>query len=115
MSERGDIPALKDILEAISRVQRYVGTMSLSEFLENTEKQDAVARNLGVIGEAVKKISAEFRRKHSRIEWMQMAGFRDKLVHDYYGVNLKILWDVIHEKLPGLKDQVTKLLDESAK
>ena len=44
-----------------------------------------------------------------------MAGFRDKLVHDYYGVNLKILWDVIHEKLPGLKDQVTKLLDEAAK
>ena len=66
MSERGDVPALKDILEAISRVQRYVGTMSLSEFLENTEKQDAIARNLGVIGEAVKKISPEFRRKHRK-------------------------------------------------
>ncbi|OFW15632.1 MAG: hypothetical protein A3H29_18225 [Acidobacteria bacterium RIFCSPLOWO2_02_FULL_67_21] len=114
MSERGDVPALKDIVEAINRVQRYIGTMGLSEFLENTEKQDAVARNLGVIGEAVKKISPEFRRKHSEIEWTQMAGFRDKIVHDYYGVNLKILWDVILEKLPGLKDQVTTLLDEAA-
>ena len=75
MSERGDVPALKDIVEAINRVQRYIGTMGLSEFLENTEKQDAVARNLGVIGEAVKKISPEFRRKHSEIEWTQMAGF----------------------------------------
>lgn len=112
MSERGDVPALKDILEAIARVQRYIGTLSLSDFLENTEKQDAVARNLGVIGEAAKKISPEFRRKHKDIEWTQMAGFRDKLVHDYYGVNLKILWDVIHEKLPGLKEQVTKLLEE---
>lgn len=114
MSERGDVPALKDILEAIRRAQRYIGTMSLSEFLESTEKQDAVARNLSVIGEAVKKISPEFRRKHEEIEWTQIAGFRDKLVHDYYGVNLKILWDVIQEKLPGLKDQVTKLLDEAA-
>lgn len=112
MSERGDVPALKDILEAIARVQRYVGTMSLAEFLQNTEKQDAVARNLGVIGEAVKKISPGFRRAHDEIEWTQIAGFRDKLVHDYHGVNLKILWDVIHEKLPGLKDQVTKLLEE---
>ena len=82
-SDRGDVPALKDILEAIRRVQRYVGTMSVSEFLENTEKQDAIARNLGVIGEAVKKISPEFRRKHPEIEWTQMAGFRDKLVRDY--------------------------------
>ena len=114
MSERGHIPALKDILEAISRVPRYVGTMTLADFLENTEKQDAVARNLGVIGEAVKKISPEFRRTHHEIEWTQIAGFRDKLVHDYYGVNLQILWDVMHEKLPGLKDQVTKLLDETA-
>jgi uncharacterized protein with HEPN domain len=106
MPDRGDAPALKDILEAISRVQRYIGTMSLTDFLENTEKQDAVARNLGVIGEAVKQITPEFRRKHDQIEWTQIAGFRDKLVHDYYGVNLMILWDVIPEKLPGLKDQV---------
>lgn len=101
MSERGDVPALKDILEAIGRVQRYIGTMSLSDFLENTEKQDAIARNLGVIGEAVKKISPEFRRKHEEIEWIQIAGFRDKLVHDYYGVNLKILWDASRRSLLG--------------
>ena len=113
MPERGDVPALKDILEAITRVQRYIGRMSLANFLEHTEKQDAVARNLAVIGEAVKKISPEFRRKHNEIEWIQIAGFRDKLVHDYYGVNLKILWDVIQEKLPGLKDQVTELLEEA--
>ena len=57
MPDRGDVPALKDILEAIRRVQRYIGTTSLTDFLENTEKQDAVARNLAVIGEAVEQIS----------------------------------------------------------
>lgn len=95
MSERGDVELLKDILEAIGRAQRYTETMSLSDFIENTETQDAVARNLVVIGEAVKKISPEFRRNHPDIEWTQIAGFRDRLVHDYHGINLKIVWAVI--------------------
>lgn len=112
MSERGDVPALKDILEAIGRVQRYVGTMSLSDFMGNTEKQDAVVRNLEIIGEAVRSVSPEFRRKHNDVEWGQIAGLRDKLIHHYFGVNLKIVWDVVQEKLPGLKKQVADLLHD---
>jgi uncharacterized protein with HEPN domain len=66
MSKRGTIPALKDILEAIERIQRYIGSMSQSEFLQQTEKQDAVVRNLEIIGEAVRNFSSDFRERHSR-------------------------------------------------
>lgn len=110
MSKRGIVPSLKDILEATDRIQRYVGTITLAEFLANSEKQDAVVRNLEIIGEAVRNIPPEFRKKHSDIAWSQIAGFRDRLIHQYFGVNWTILWDVVQEKLPTLRRQVEDLL-----
>ncbi len=110
MSKRGIVPSLKDILEAIDRIQRYVGTMSLAQFLANSEKQDAVIRNLEIVGEAVRNIPPEFREKHDDIAWSQIAGFRDRLIHQYFGVNWTILWDVVQAKLPTLKGQVEGLL-----
>lgn len=112
MSKRGDIPALKDILEAVTRIERYVGPMSLAEFMDDTQKQDAVIRNFEIIGEAVKNISADFRRKHKDIEWNQIAGFRDKLIHQYFGVNRMIVWDVIKNRLPPLKKSVEDILGD---
>ena len=76
MSSRGDVPALKDIVEAISRVERYIGTATLAEFVANTEAQDAVLRNLEVIGEAVKNLSPDFRQEHADVEWSRIAGLR---------------------------------------
>jgi uncharacterized protein with HEPN domain len=110
MSRRGIVPSLKDILEAIDRIQRYVGAISLAEFLANSEKQDAVVRNLEIIGEAVRNVPPEFRETHGDIAWNQIAGFRDRLIHQYFGVNWTILWDVVQEKLPMLKRQVEELL-----
>lgn len=89
--------------------------MGLDEFLNNTEKQDAVVRNFEIIGEAAKGLPAEFRNTHKHVEWTEMAGFRDKLIHHYFGLNLKILWDVVQHKLPGLRDQVEELLSDEAK
>lgn len=112
MSKRGIVPSLKDMLEAVDRIQRYVGAMSLGEFIANSEKQDAVVRNFEIIGEAVRNIPPDFRKKHRDIEWSQIAGFRDRLIHQYFGVNWTILWDVVQNRLPELKEHVERLLQE---
>lgn len=110
MGKRGDLPALKDIIEAVDRIQRYIGEMTLGEFLANTEKQDAVVRNLEIIGEAVKNLSAELREKHADVEWAKIAAMRDRLVHHYFGVNWMILWDVVQERLAPLKTSTVDIL-----
>jgi uncharacterized protein with HEPN domain len=112
MSKRSTNAALKDIREAIERIQRYVGTLSLDGFLTNTEKQDAVVRNFEIIGEAAKSLPSEYRKKHKHVEWSEMAGFRDKLIHHYFGLNLRILWDVVQQKLPQVYEQIGQLLGD---
>ncbi|MHA1839455.1 MAG: HepT-like ribonuclease domain-containing protein [Candidatus Ranarchaeia archaeon] len=72
--------------------------------------QDAVIRNLEVIGEAVKHIPKEFQNKHSTVNWRKIAGLRDILIHAYFGVDLDIVWDVIENKLDPLEDEIRKLL-----
>lgn len=89
MSKRGDVELLKDILESSNRIQRYVGSFTLAEFMADTQAQDAIVRNLSIIGEAVKNLSAEFREQHQEVEWARIAGLRDKLVHDYFSLD----WD----------------------
>ena len=85
--------------------------MTYSEFLADKKTQDAVVRNVGIMGEAAKKISAEFKRKHKDIDWKAIAGTRDKVVHEYFGVNWSILWDVVKNKLPQLKEQLERASD----
>jgi uncharacterized protein with HEPN domain len=111
MSKRTTVAALTDIREAIDRIQRYTSGLKVDEFLDNTEKQDAVVRNFEIMGEAVRHIPPEFRKRHAQVEWTEMAGFRDKLIHGYFGLNLRILWSVVEDKLPALRQQVDALLE----
>jgi uncharacterized protein with HEPN domain len=114
MSKRGDVESLKDILESANRIQRYVGSSTLAEFMANTQAQDAVVRNLSIIGEAAKNLSTEFRKRHEEVEWAKIAGLRDRLVHDYFSLDWDILWDVVQTRIPRMKGQVAKVLDEAA-
>lgn len=114
MSKRRDIDLLRDILESANRIQRYVGRLTFAEFLADTQAQDAVVRNLSIIGEAVKNLSAEFREQHEEVEWAKIAGLRDKLVHDYFSLDWDILWDVVQTRIPALEDQVAALLPDQA-
>ena len=88
---RGDKDFLYDILEASKRILEYTKGLRYEDFVNNTEKQDAVVRNIEIIGEAVKKLSGDFKNTHKVIEWQNIARMSDRLIHFYFGVNLEIV------------------------
>ena len=106
MSERIDKDFLSDIKEAMRRTNSYTENLSYEEFLEDIKTQDPVIRNVEIIGEAAKNISEELRKKYQEIQWKDMAGVRDKLIHHYFGVNLDIVWTAIKEEFPGIILQI---------
>jgi len=106
MSARPDSAYLADIQEAIRRIVGYTARMSYEQFHNDDRTQDAVMRNLEIIGEATKNISTSFRKRHSGIPWKQMAALRDRLIHHYFGVNLDIVWNVITEELTEVAGRI---------
>ncbi|OQY03611.1 MAG: hypothetical protein B6I25_07865 [Planctomycetales bacterium 4572_13] len=109
MSVRRDSDYLFDIQEAIRRVAEYAGEFSYEQFRKDTRTQDAVIRNLEIIGEATKGLSASFRKQHTDIPWKQMAAMRDRFIHHYFGINLDIVWGVATEELPAVAEQIETL------
>lgn len=109
MSVRRDSDYLFDIQEAMRRIAEYARELSYEQFREDTRTQDAIVRNLEVIGEAAKGLSASFRKKHTYIPWKQMAAMRDRLIHHYFGINLDIVWGVVTEELPTVAEQIESL------
>jgi len=100
-----------DILSAIAEVQEFTRGMNYQVFIRDRKTINAVIRSLEIMGEAAKRIPEEIRNKYPDIPWKRMAGMRDKLIHEYAGVDLETVWDVITEELPPLKP----LLEKSAK
>ncbi len=96
-----------DILSSIQEIEDFSEGMSLEEFVKDKKTVNAVIRSLEVMGEAVKKIPSKIRDKYSEIPWKYIAGMRDKLIHEYHGVDLEIIWEVIEKKFhlsnPNLK------------
>ncbi len=104
---------LEDILEAILKIRRFTSGFTLETFSKDSKTLDAVVRNLEVIGEAVKKIPETVRQKYADVEWKKISGLRDILIHEYFGIDVEIVWDVIQNKLPVLETKLQLLLKES--
>ena len=103
---------LEDILESIERIEKYTKGKTLKEFLDDYEKQDAIIKRLEIIGEAVKNIPAEVKKKHSKIPWKDITGMRDVLIHEYFGVIMERVWDTAKNDIPKFKKQITELLEK---
>lgn len=112
MSKRGDREFLLDIKEAIKRIGEYTDEMSYEVFLRDIKTQDAVVRNIEIIGEAVKNISSGLKEKHKDISWKDIAGMRDKIVHYYFGIRWELVWSVVNDKLPALLTKIGTMIKE---
>lgn len=110
MSKRVDRDLLSDMQEAIRRIGNYTEGMAYQTFLEDTRTQDAVIRNLEIIGEAAKRVSTDLQRSYPCIPWKAMAGLRDRLIHHYFGINLDIVWHIATAELPEVAGQLEAIL-----
>ncbi len=103
---------LEDILAAIENIEKYTVDMSLESFRSDTKTQDAVVRNLEIIGEAVKRIPDSVRHKYPDVEWRPAAAMRDFLIHEYPEIDVEAVWDTIKSDLPSFKDGVKRCSNE---
>jgi len=102
---------IEDIIIATDQAIMFIEDMEYDSFVKDDKTNSAVMRKLEIIGEAVKNISANIKKKHTEIPWKDMAGMRDKLIHEYFGINLKRVWKTVKEDLPDLKEKIEKLRD----
>jgi uncharacterized protein with HEPN domain len=101
---------IEHILTSIKRIQSYISKVDQTSFLDDFITQDAVVRQLEIIGEATKRVSQDFRQKNPDIPWSDMAGMRDVLIHDYIDVDLEIVWKTASESIPRLKSLLKDLI-----
>src|SRR3989337_3602233 len=101
---------LDDILTSVNKIQTYVGDTSYEALLVNEMKLDAIVRNFEIIGEAASNIPAEIRDKYPFVEWRKISDFRNVLAHEYFGIDYKIMWDIIKNKLPNLRQDIKTII-----
>ena len=109
MSKRDPSVLLDDIRSSIKKIQRYTTGLDEASFLADEKTIDAVIRNLEIIGEAAKQLPAQFKSQYPAIRWPQLAGMRNRIVHDYAGIDLKLVWNILQTAIPELTRQIAEL------
>lgn len=112
MSKRKDIDLIQDINECITRIKSYTESLDYSSFAGDFKTQDAVVRNLEIIGEAAKSLSDEIKKNYPEIPWRNISGTRDKLIHDYFGVNIDIVWNIAKKEIPNLLPIIGSIMND---
>ncbi len=110
MSKRDNFILLEDIAEAIEKVLKFTKTMNYEAFVADDKTQDAVYRNFEVIGEAANQISEDFKNTYPEIEWKKISGLRNRIIHEYFGVDNEIIWNIIQSKLGYFKISIENIL-----
>ena len=103
---------LKDIIEAMNKIEVFVEGITIDEFQKDDKTSSAVIRKFEIIGEATKNITNEIRTKYSEIPWKEMAGLRDRLIHSYFGIDYNLVWTTIKDSIPKAKTLLKKILEE---
>ncbi len=105
---------LSDILEAIAAIERFVEGLEFEDFKKNDEKSSAVIRKFEIIGEAAKNLPDNIKQIYPDIPWKEIAGFRDKLIHFYFGIKYDLVWHTIKNRIPQIKPLISKILERLA-
>ena len=111
MSKREPLLLLEDIIESIQKIKKYTAGLSKDDFLNDDKTVDAVLRNFEIIGEAANRIPDEIREKFLIVNWHRIKGFRNRIVHDYMGIDYEIVWEILEKDLDDLKKQIQGIRD----
>ena len=112
MSDKGDAVFLEHILDSIDAIELFSKNITKNKLESNRLKRSAIVREIEIIGEAVKNISPNLKKRYKDIEWKAIVGTRDKMIHHYFGVDLNIIWEIVNKDIPKLKEKILEIKKE---
>ncbi len=113
MSKRDTLLLLDDMLQSAQKIKRYTNDLDFDSFLSDDKTIDAVVRNFEVIGEAANRVDPDFRHSNPEIEWKRIRGFRNRIVHDYFGIDYEIVWNIVETYLVEMIDWLETIIENN--